>query len=28
VEKLVAKNPHQAGCRLIIRRAPPSRSSA
>jgi predicted ArsR family transcriptional regulator len=28
VEKLVAKNPHQAGCRLIIRRAPTSRSSA
>ena len=28
VEKLVAKNPHQAGCRLIIRRAPTRRSSA
>jgi hypothetical protein len=28
VEKLVAKNPYRAGCRLVIRRAPTSRSSA
>lgn len=27
VERLVAKNPYRAGCRLIIRRAPTSRSS-
>ena len=27
VERLVAKNPYRAGCRLIIRRPPTSRSS-